>query len=295
MQADYPLWVKRSGYLTLATASVILLLKLVAVMLTDSSAMLASFTDAALDLLISLLNFAVLRYALRPADDNHSFGHGKAEAVMALLQAAFLTGAALLLLLQALAGAQGQNMPQQPGWGMLITLCCMLLTLLLVLVQHWIVRRTGSLAVKSDAMHYRSDLLMNAAVLLALALVWRGWVWADWLIAALIACYLLYSAAQLARESLQHLLDEQLPAEELRQIEQLVLAQPDVLACQQLRTRRAGPKVFIQCVLVLDDHWTLKQAHQIVDAVELQLKARYAGAEVMIHPEPRSDAQLLPE
>ncbi|MFC4655432.1 cation diffusion facilitator family transporter [Rheinheimera marina] len=295
MQADYQLWVKRSAYLTLCVAVLILVLKLWAVLLTDSSAMLASFTDAALDLLISVLNFAVLRYALRPADDNHSFGHGKAEAVMALLQAAFLAGAALLVLLQAISGAKGQVTPQAPGFGMVITLSCMALTLLLVLAQHWIIRRTGSLAVKSDSLHYRSDLLMNTAVLLALGMVWLGWLWADWLMAVLIALYLLWNAMQLARESLQHLLDEQLPPEELLQIKQLVLQHAHVLACLQLRTRRAGPKVFIQCVLVLDDHWTLKQAHQIVDEVELKLQALYVGAEVMIHPEPRSDAELLPE
>jgi len=293
--ADYQLWVKRSGYLTLTIALVILLLKFTAVLVTDSSAMLASFTDASMDLLISGLNFTVLRYALKPADDNHGFGHGKAEAVMALLQAAFLTGAAVLLLTQSIQGLHQPQEIQQLGWGMVVMLICSLLTLSLVLAQSWIIRKTGSLAVKADLLHYRSDLLMNALVLVALVLAWWNFVWADRIIAIAIALYLLWSAYQLARESLQHLLDQQLPAEELDQINQLICSDPAVLACRQLRTRQAGPHVFIQCIVVLADHWTLKQAHQIVDQVEMRLQQRYPYCEIMIHPEPLSDAEPLPE
>ncbi len=144
--------VKRSGYiLTLTIAVTILLLKFSAVLATNSSSVLASFTDASMDLLVSVLNFAVLRYALRPADDNHGFGHGKAEAVMALLQAAFLTGAAVLLLTQAFSRFHQTEVVQQLEFGMGITLLCALLTLTLVMAQRWIIKRTGSLAVKADS------------------------------------------------------------------------------------------------------------------------------------------------
>lgn len=289
---DYRLWVKRSGYLTLTIAFTILVLKLWAVLATNSSSVLASFTDASLDLLVSVLNFAVLSYALRPADSNHSFGHGKAEAVMALLQAAFLTGAALLLFTQTVSRFHQTGVVQQLAFGMWITVLCAGLTLTLVLIQRWIIRRTGSLAVKADLLHYRSDLLMNLLVLVALFLTSQSFLWADNLVAALICAYLLYSAMVLAKEALQHLLDEQLPAEQLQRITEAVLTQPDVLAVEQLKTRRAGPAVFIQLRLVLQDDLSLLAAHAIVDRAEQQLMALYKQAEVIIHAEPYSESQL---
>jgi ferrous-iron efflux pump FieF len=291
-QTDYQLWVKRSGYLTLTIAITIVLLKFSAVLATNSSSVLASFTDASMDLLVSLLNFAVLRYALRPADDNHGFGHGKAEAVMALLQAAFLTGAALLLLTQTFNSFHQRAAVQQLEFGIWITLICAGLTLTLVLAQRWIIRRTGSLAVKADLLHYRSDLLMNLLVLVALFLASQNFLWVDNLVAALICGYLLYSAYQLASEALIHLLDHQLPAEQLQRIEQTLVTQPQVLAVEQLKTRQAGPDVFIQLRLVLQDQLSLLEAHSIVDQAERQLMAMYQQAEVIIHAEPYSESKL---
>ncbi len=292
LSTDYQLWVKRSGYLTLTIAFTILVLKLWAVIVTNSSSVLASFTDASLDLLVSVLNFAALRYALRPADDNHGFGHGKAEAVMALLQAAFLTGAALLLLTQAFSRFNQTEIVQQLAFGMWITVLCAGLTLTLVLAQRWIIQRTGSLAVKADLLHYRSDLLMNLLVLVALFLASQNFLWVDNLVAVLICGYLLYSAFELAKEALQHLLDEQLPAEQLARIEQSVMTQPEVLAVEQLKTRQAGPDVFIQLRLVLQDDLSLLAAHAIVDQAEQQLMTLYKQAQVIIHAEPYSESEL---
>lgn len=292
LSTDYQLWVKRSGYLTLTIAFTILVLKLWAVIVTNSSSVLASFTDASLDLLVSVLNFAVLRYALRPADDNHGFGHGKAEAVMALLQAAFLTGAALLLLTQAFSRFNQTEIVQQLAFGMWITVLCAGLTLTLVLAQRWIIQRTGSLAVKADLLHYRSDLLMNLLVLVALFLASQNFLWVDNLVAVLICGYLLYSAFELAKEALQHLLDEQLPTEQLVRIEQSLLIQPEVLAVEQLKTRQAGPDVFIQLRLVLQDDLSLLAAHAIVDQAEQQLMTLYKQAQVIIHAEPYSESEL---
>lgn len=289
---DYQLWVKRSGYLTLTIALTILLLKFSAVLATNSSSVLASFTDASMDLLVSVLNFAVLRYALRPADDNHSFGHGKAEAVMALLQAAFLTGAAVLLLTQAFSRFHQTEVVQQLEFGMGITLLCALLTLTLVMAQRWIIKRTGSLAVKADLLHYRSDLLMNLLVIVALFFASQNLLWVDNLVAILICGYLLYSAYELAKEALQHLLDEQLPEEQLLRIEQALLTQPEVLAVEQLKTRQAGPHVFIQLRLVLKDDLSLLASHSIVDKAEQQLMTLYKQAEVIIHAEPYSESEL---
>ncbi len=139
--ANYQLWVRRSGYLTLLTALVIVALKLTAAIMTNAASALASFMDALLDVLVSTLNFIALRYALKPADQEHRFGHGKAEAIMALFQAAFLTGAAVLLLYQ---GVSRYFSPEPVGAlnsGILLTFICTGLTLMLVLVQRWIIKK----------------------------------------------------------------------------------------------------------------------------------------------------------
>ncbi len=285
---QYAMWVKRSAYFTLAMSLTIVLLKLYASIETNASAMLASFTDAMLDVLVSGLNFFALRYALRPADDEHRFGHGKAEAVMALCQAAFLTGAAVLLLYQGVSRIFTPEPVEQVMQGVGITLICMMLTLSLVLVQRWIIAKTGSLAVQADSAHYRGDLLMNAAVLAALLLVSYGIVWADAVFTALIAGYLCINAWQLAGESMRHLLDEELPTAQRELILQTLRQVSGVVAVDQLRTRQGGPHIFIQCRLVLPDAWSLQQAHDVVDGAEQQIANLFPKADVIIHADPQS-------
>jgi ferrous-iron efflux pump FieF len=287
---EYNLWVRRAGLLTIVFALTIVAIKLFAAIDTNAASILASLMDAMMDVAVSLLNFIALRYALKPADDEHRFGHGKAEAVMALFQAAFLAGAAFVLLYQ---GFNRFFVPAPVGaisngiWAMLL---CSGLTLTLVLLQRWIIAKTGSLAVHADQAHYRGDLLMNAAVLLALYLVQNSLLWADAVIAILIAGYLLFNAAQLLRESMVHLLDEELPETERLKILQHLQQMPGVLGVEQLRTRRAGPRVFVQLRLLLPQDWSLQKAHQVTDLAEQQIAALYADAEVIIHPDPSAHA-----
>lgn len=286
VQLDYAKWVRRSGVLTLVVALLIVLLKLTAAVMTNAAAALASFMDSLLDVLVSLLNFAALRYALKPADDDHRFGHGKMEAVMALFQAAFLTGAAVLLFYQAVSRYYSPEPIAALNSGIWLTIVCTGLTLFLVLVQKYIIERTGSLAVKADSAHYRSDIFMNAAVILALFLVANSLLWADAVIAALIAIYLLWNAFQLAKESLKHLLDQELTSEERQLIVTTLQTLPEVLAVDQLRTRQAGPKVFVQLRLVLPDGLSLRSAHDIVDDAERKVAELFGDAEVIIHADP---------
>lgn len=291
-QNEYQLWVRRSGYLTLLAALLIVALKLTAAIMTNAASALASFMDALLDVLVSGLNFIALRYALKPADDEHRFGHGKAEAVMALFQAAFLTGAAVLLLYQ---GVSRYFSPEPVGAlnsGIFLTLFCTGLTLTLVMMQRWIIKKTGSLAVKADSAHYSGDVLMNLSVIAALWLVSNSVLWADAVMAALIALYLLWTAWQLAQESLRHLLDEELTQAEREHIVAVLYQLPQVCGVDQLRTRQAGVKVFVQLRLLLSDELSLLHAHDIVDTAEQKVAALFRDAEVIIHAEPASVVPL---
>jgi ferrous-iron efflux pump FieF len=285
---DYALWVRRSGYLTLGVALLIVVLKLSAAIVTNAAAALASFMDALLDMLVSMLNFFALRYALKPADDDHRFGHGKAEALMALFQAAFLTAAAVLLSYQGVSRFYSPEPVGALQSGIWLTLVCTALTIALVLAQRWIIRRTGSLAVQADLAHYQSDILLNAAVLLALVLVANSLLWADAVMSLLIAGYLLWNAQQLARTSFSHLLDAELAPELRQQMVAELLQLPQVLGVDQLRSRRAGPRVFVQLRLVLPDQLSLLQAHDIADAAERKIALLFSDAEVIIHVDPAS-------
>ncbi|MBU2223027.1 MAG: cation diffusion facilitator family transporter [Gammaproteobacteria bacterium] len=285
---DYAILVRRSGMFTLVVAVLIVLLKLAAAVMTNAAAALASFMDALLDVLVSLLNFAALRYALKPADDAHRFGHGKMEAVMALFQAAFLTGASVMLFYQGVSRYYSPEPIAALQSGIWLTLLCTALTVTLVIVQRFVIQRTGSLAVKADSAHYRSDVLMNAAVILALFLVANSVLWADAAMAALIALYLFWNALQLARESLKHLLDHELSPQDRQQIVDALQPLPQVLAVDQLRTRQAGPRVFVQLRLVLPDELSLVRAHDIVDTAEQKIAALFSDAEVIIHADPAS-------
>lgn len=285
---DYVKWVRRSGYLTIGMALAIVFIKLYASIETNAASMLASFMDALLDVFVSLLNFMALRYATKPADDDHRFGHGKAEAVMALFQSAFLVGAAVMLLYQGISRIYSPEPVGALQIGMMSTVVCSVLTLILVLMQRWIIKKTGSLAVQADQAHYRGDLLMNAAVLLALVLVANSVLWADAAMAVLIAIYLFWNAGQLSRESFKHLLDEELPEALRQQIINKLNDLPEVKGVDQLRTRQSGPRVFIQLRLVLADELSLHDAHEIVDDAERQLAALFQDAEVIIHADPLS-------
>jgi ferrous-iron efflux pump FieF len=269
-------------------ALVIVFIKLYASIETNAASMLASFMDALLDVLVSMLNFMAIRYATKPADDDHRFGHGKAEAVMALFQSAFLVGAAAMLLYQGISRFFSPEPVGALQMGIVSTVICSVLTLTLVLLQRWIIRKTGSLAVQADQAHYRGDLLMNGAVLLAMVLVANSVLWADAAMAVLIALYLFWNAAQLSRESFKHLLDEELPEEQRQQILSKLHGLPAVKGVDQLRTRQAGPRVFIQLRLVLADELSLHDAHDIADAAELQVAALFQDAEVIIHADPLS-------
>ena len=285
---DYVVWVRRSGYLTIGMALAIVFIKLYASIETNAASMLASFMDALLDVLVSLLNFMAIRYATKPADDDHRFGHGKAEAVMALFQSAFLVGAAAMLLYQGISRFFAPEPVGSLQIGIVSTVVCSVLTLILVMMQRWIIRKTGSLAVQADQAHYRGDLLMNAAVLLAMVLVSNSLLWADAAMAVLIALYLFWNAGQLSRESFKHLLDEELPEVLRQQILHTLTDLPAVKGVDQLRTRQAGPRVFIQLRLVLADELSLHDAHDIVDAAEQQVAALFQDAEVIIHADPLS-------
>lgn len=285
---QYGLLVKRAALLATIVASALLLIKIFAWWYTGSVSILAALVDSLVDIAASLTNFFVVRYSLQPADEDHTFGHGKAESLAALAQSMFISGSALFLFL---TGLQHLITPQEMNnldVGIGVTIISLITTIALVSYQRWIVRKTKSQAVHADMLHYQSDVLMNGAILLALGLSWYGFHRADSLFALGIGVYILYSALRMGYEAVQSLLDRALPEEEQQVIVDMVKSWPGVEGAHQLRTRQSGPTKFIQLHVELKDELPLVEAHRIADSLEKALRKRFSGADVIIHQDPCS-------
>ncbi|NOI16159.1 CDF family cation-efflux transporter FieF [Vibrio hepatarius] len=288
MKQEYARLVTMAAWTATIVATLLLIVKVGAWWVTGSVSLLASLIDSMLDIAASLVNLVVVRYSLQPADREHTFGHGKAESLAALAQAMFISGSAVFLILNGVDRFFRPHALQSPEYGVYVSLFAIVVTFGLVRFQKYVVKKTGSQAIAADSLHYESDLYMNAAIMLALALSWFGIGQADAVFAIGIGGYILYSAFRMVREATQTLLDRKLPDEELIEIRECCLTIEGVLGVHQLRTRMSGPTRFIQLHLELEDQMPLLEAHRISDLVEDSLLERFPGADVLIHQDPYS-------
>jgi ferrous-iron efflux pump FieF len=280
-------------YASVVTAVVLLLAKLIAWFISDSVSMLATLVDSGLDLLASLVNLLAVHHALQPADREHRFGHGKAESLAGLGQAMFIAGSAIVLLLQGVSRlVNPQALDQGLELGLGVMLLSIIATLALVSFQRYVIKHTGSTAIKADALHYKTDLLVNGSVIAALLLAYFGWIYMDPLFAIGIALFILYSAWQIVREAIDLLMDHELPDSERQKIRDLVINHPQAMGFHDLRTRRSGTTVFVQLHLELDETLSLREAHAIADQLEHQVAALFDEAEVIIHEDPITQLPL---
>jgi ferrous-iron efflux pump FieF len=278
---------RMATYASVAVAAVLIGVKFAAWLETGSVALLSSLVDSLLDAVASLVNLVAVRHAMSPADREHRFGHGKAEPLAVLGQSAFITGSAMLLLAEAVRRLIWPVPVENPPAGIAVMIFSIAVTIALVLYQRHVVRRTGSIAITADEIHYRSDLVLNTSVIAALLLgSVLDFPLLDPLFGAAIGIWIVYSAVRLARLSLFQLMDHELPDEEREKIRAIAQSHPDVAAAHDLRTRVAGPTAFIQIHIEMDGGLSLIRAHEISDEVEAELRAAYPHAEVMIHQDP---------
>lgn len=270
----------------LATALILVAAKTIAWWLSGSVSLLAGLTDSLLDGAASLVNLIAVHYALQPADENHRYGHGKAEALAGLGQAVFIAISAVLVGIRGFERLQEPQPIAATEIGVAVILLSLAMTFALLLFQRHVVRVTGSTAIRADSLHYASDLLLNASILAALLLAAWGWQRADALFGIAIALYILWSALGIVRESASVLMDEELPLETSERMLQLAQSVPGVLGAHDLRTRMSGTHWFVQLHLDLPAHLTLQQAHDFCEAVEMAIRAEFPRAEVLVHADP---------
>jgi ferrous-iron efflux pump FieF len=276
-----------ASFASVGAALLLIALKFGAFLQTGSVSLLSTLFDSALDAAASIVSLIAVRQALIPADAEHRFGHGKAEPLAGLVQVAFILGTSALLLREVVDRFVTPQPIEAPEVGVAVMLVSLAITGLLVLFQRHVVRRTGSIAIKSDQAHYATDFVVNFSVIAALVLSARlGWWWIDPAIALAIAIFIAGAALRIGKDALDMLMDREMDEADRTRIKEIVRGHPKVLNLHDLRTRAAGRDKFIQFHLELDGSLSLSNAHRISDAVEADVRAAFPGAEVIIHEDP---------
>ena len=275
-----------AALMSMGVAATLILIKGFAWADSDSSSVLASFADSSLDIIVSLMNFFAIRLAFSPADKEHPFGHGKAEALAALTQSAFIAGSAFVLLLHAGERFIHQQEIESLNSATVIMTVSLILTISLVMYQRWVYQQTKSLAVKADSAHYIGDILANIGVIIALLAANVGIIWLDPLVAILIVLTLLKSAHGIAKESLNMLMDHSLEPEVAITIKKIVATNDKILGCHDIKTRKSGNIEFIQLHLDFRADTPLYIAHDEGEWLASEIMSLYPRADVLIHHDP---------
>jgi ferrous-iron efflux pump FieF len=276
-----------ASYASLGVAMTLVLAKIWAWQQTGSVSILSSLVDSVLDVLASGITVVAIYFSLRPADSEHRFGHGKSEGLAALLQSIIVTASAIYVFKEAIERVIVPQPVSNPASGIAIMALSITLTIGLVLFQGYVVRKTNSMAIAADSLHYRADLLVNVSVAFAVMTAgWNDWPLVDALVGVAVAAYIIKSALEIATSSLDVLLDRELPEDEREKIYAIASAHPEVLGFHDLRTRSGGSMYFIQFHLELDPQTSLVKAHRIMDRVEDDIREAYPQCEIIVHADP---------
>jgi ferrous-iron efflux pump FieF len=289
----------RAALASVTVALILLIAKAWAAYATDSTAMLGSLADTALDVIASLTTLVGVRIAAIPADSDHRFGHGKAEALVALAQVVLISVSAIGIGWRAVDRLLNGARTEAMGAGIAVSALAIAFTFALLWYQRRVIARTGSVAIKTDNIHYKSDLMLNGAVIIALildqALHLAG---ADALFGVGIALWLVWGAWRASSEAVNQLMDREWPEDERQRFLAACADYPELKGLHDLRTRSSGTVRFVQFHVWVPPDWTVQQAHDRLDSVEEDLQQRFPGTEILIHVDPQGQTDretLLPQ
>jgi len=275
---------------SLLVATTLVLIKGIAWFKTGSVAMLGSLLDSILDFGAAGLNLYFVRRALRPPDERHRFGHGKAEPIGGMFQAMIIGGSAVFLIAESIRRLIEPAMPTNTEIGIIIMVVSSAIVGGLVILQRYVVKRTGSLVVSGDALHGFGDIMINIGVIIALFASTRfDAPYIDPVVGILLACVLLRGSWEISTQAMRQLMDAEFSPDERQRIRNIALNHPAVTDLHDLRTRRAGLTSFIQLHIELDGRMNLVEAHEIADEVEASIRMEFPESEVLIHQDPQGE------
>jgi ferrous-iron efflux pump FieF len=278
---------RSAAFASITVALLLAGLKSWAVLATHSTAMLGSLADTVLDLVASMATLAGVWVAAQPADDNHRFGHGKAEALAALFQVVLISFSAITLGLRAIAQWFAGARPAAAEGGIAVSVVAILATMLLLVWQRRVIAQTGSIAIATDHLHYKSDLVLNLAVIAALALdQYAGVPGADAVFGLAIALWLGWSAWLASQTAVEQLMDHEWPDERKVRFLEVVARHPELKGLHDLRTRSSGNRDFVQFHMSVNPDMTVRAVHDVMDEIEAKLLMEFPGMEILIHPDP---------
>ncbi len=282
---------KKASYFSIFVSLILIGIKFVAWQITGSVSMHATLMDSFLDSLASFVNWIAIKHALKPSDNEHRFGHGKIEALAGVAQSFFISISAFIILKEAWEHFIHPQPVEEVRIGISVMIFSIFLTLILVRYQMFVIKKTGSLAISGDSLHYRSDILINLGVICSFLLAQgqnsiSGMM--DAIIAALIGFYIIATAYKIGKEGVDVLMDREMDNQSRNLIRKIALENKNILHINSLKTRKAGPFVFIQMDAHMDANLTLQQAHDISHEVEQQLLEFFPTASITIHQEATS-------
>ncbi|MFP5329256.1 MAG: cation diffusion facilitator family transporter [Alphaproteobacteria bacterium] len=286
----------RAALASIATAILLIALKTWATFQTSSMAMLGSLTDSALDLIASLIVLLAVWIAAQPADREHRFGHGKAEALASLVQVILISLSALFILFRSVERLIAGARTEQAELGIGVSLAAMAITMVLLAYQRRVISKTKSVAISTDQLHYASDLMLNGSVIAALVLdQYAGLVGSDAVFGIFIALWLAWGAWRSSGEAFAQLMDREWPDSLRESFLAAARDYPELAGLHDLRTRTSGTHHFAQFHVWVPGDWTVQEAHDRLDAVEQKLRERFPGTEILIHvdPEGQTDRETM--
>lgn len=278
---------RKATFASIFTAIALIVLKFMTFVLTGSMAMLSTLLDSIQDSMTSFINFIAVKHATEPADKEHRFGHGKAQALGGAAQGIIIAIASFLLICESISRLFEPKFITDIGLGIAITAIAIVATFFLVRFQKYVIKKTNSLSIKADMLHYEGDILMNVGVIVSMVLsYYLKWTFIDSLFGIAVGIYLLHVVYTILKESVGMLMDTEMPGFVRDEITKIALSHKDVHEIYDLKTRQSGEDIFIQFCIRLDQELTLKKAHDITDELERQIRKVIPDSAVIIHPEP---------
>ncbi|MDG1287808.1 MAG: cation diffusion facilitator family transporter [Rickettsiales bacterium] len=255
---------------------------------TDSVSLLSSLLDSGMDILVSMMNLAAVLYAAKPADDDHRHGHTAIEDIVGLVQASFIAASGLFLFYEAVRRFMNPSEVQNPETGISVLLVSIVVPLAIVLYQRMTLKKTKSVVLEADSLHYMTDMLMNGLIIVSIYIAsMEGLGLVDPILGTVIAGYILWSAGKIGGRAFNHLMDKEVPEAEYLKIVEIIDAYEGALDYHALKTRYSGSKMFVQMHLDVDASLNLRDAHDIADGLEAKLEEAFHDAEVIVHLDPK--------